>query len=321
MSSGGIITNYHCSASCRHCLYRSGPSRDKSYMTEETLRRLLRKGAELGCRSYHIGGGEPLLNRQGLYRTLEIMAEEEVTVDYLETNASWYKDQESAEKVIDELAARGCTTVMISVCPFHNEFIPLAKMEGVIEACQKRDMPFFIWQEQYYRHLAALDRNRTHSFEEMSHTWGKNYLLNTGKRFGLRMNGRALESYRPFMPHFRAQEIIGDNPGPCTETEETDHFHFDLYGNFIPPGCVGLQVRCSDLGGELPTEFYPHYTLLRDGGIRAYYEFALTRGYTDEEMGYVSKCDLCGRINRFILENSPSPSFRDLGPAEYYTER
>ncbi len=319
LHSGGLITNYQCSASCRHCLYRSGPSRDKSYMGEETLRNLLRKGAGLGCLSYHIGGGEPFLNRRGLYRVLEIMAEEGIGLDYLETNASWYGDRESAVAVLDELASRGCGTLMISVCPFHNEFIPLSKMEGVIEACQSRGMGYFVWQEQYYRHLAALDREIPHSFEEMSDIWGSDYLLRTGKRFGLTMNGRALETFRAYLPHRRAEEILRENPDPCVELEGTDHFHFDLYGNYIPPGCTGLQVYWQDLGGELPREAYPHYLMLREEGIGGLYPYALARGYENPERGYVSKCDLCESIRRFLLETTPAPPFRDLGPLEYYT--
>lgn len=319
LSSGGLITNYHCSAACKHCLYKSSPRRDKSYMDEDLLRPMLRKAVSLGCSSFHIGGGEPFLNLPGLYRTLEIMEEEGVALDYLETNASWFKDDQSCRAVLKELARRGCATLMVSVCPFHNEFIPLRKMEGVIEACQETGMGVFIWQEQYYRHLAALERDVTHSFEELEEIWGANYFLKAGKRFGLTMNGRALESYRPYMPHRPAEEIVKDNPGGCGELENTNHFHLDLRGYFIPPGCVGLQIHYADLGSEPDEGAYPHYLALGRGGPGELFELARERGFTPREEGYVSKCDLCGDIRRFLMERGPGNAVRDLGPADYYT--
>jgi hypothetical protein len=258
------------------------------------------------------------MNQEGLYKVLEVMAEENVKVDYLETNASWFQDLGSCEKIINELKERACNKIMISVCPFHNEFIPLVKMEGVMEACQNRNMDFFIWQEQYYRHLAALERHRTHSFEELNSIWGWNYLLKTGKRYGLTMNGRALDTFRSYLPHWKAEEIIEDNPKGCSELTKTDHFHLDLFGNYIPHGCVGLQIKQEDLGKELPEETYPHYTTLARQGISGLYERTRKQGFIPREKGYVSKCDLCGHIRHFIMELS-SGNFKDLGPTEYYS--
>ena len=289
-------------------------------MEPDTLRSLLKKAAQLGCRSFHIGGGETFLNLKGLYQVLEIMQEEGVSLDYLETNASWYKDDESCAKVIDELANRGCGTVMVSVCPYHNEFIPLAKMEGVIKACQDRKMGLFLWQEQYYRHLSALDKDMTHSFEELEGIWGKNYFLKAGKRFGLTMNGRALESYRPYLPHKRAAEIIKDNSQGCAELEQTKHFHLDLNGNFIPPGCVGITVDHNDLGKELSQENYPHFLALRQGGVGELLKLAQEKGYSERPAGYASKCDLCGNIRHFLLNLGLNERVKDIGPADYYTE-
>jgi hypothetical protein len=319
LSSGGLITNYHCSAACKHCLYKSSPKRDKSYMDSDMLRRLLKKAVNLGCRSIHIGGGEPFLNLNGLYRVLEIMQEEGVSLDYLETNASWFKDSASCQAVMGELKERGCSTVMVSVCPFHNEFIPLVKMEGVIEACQETNMGLFLWQEQYYRHLSALDKNKTHSFEELEEIWGRNYFLKAGKRFGLTMNGRALVSYRPYLPSKRAAEIIKENPQGCEELERTSHFHLDLDGNFIPPGCVGITVAHEDLGEELNPENYPHFLALRNSGVGELFDLVKNKGFKEKESGYASKCDLCEDMRRYLLDQGLSQKTKDIGPAEYYT--
>lgn len=60
--SGGLITNYHCSSACGHCLYRSGPDRSRRYITAETAAVLLGRIKVLGCHAIHVGGGEPLLS-------------------------------------------------------------------------------------------------------------------------------------------------------------------------------------------------------------------------------------------------------------------
>lgn len=35
LRSGGLITNYHCTSRCAHCLYNCGPNREKAYMSPE----------------------------------------------------------------------------------------------------------------------------------------------------------------------------------------------------------------------------------------------------------------------------------------------
>ena len=62
LNHGGLMVNYQCNAACRHCLYSCSPARNPGYVNEssaEEICRLLYKG---GCRSVHIGGGEPFLD-------------------------------------------------------------------------------------------------------------------------------------------------------------------------------------------------------------------------------------------------------------------
>lgn len=287
-------------------------------MEPEVLRSVLKKAADLGCHSFHIGGGESFLNLEGLYKVLEVMKEEGVKVEYVETNASWYRDIASSELIIENLQKRGCTSLMISVCPFHNEFVPLAQMEGVMDACKRMGMEFFIWQEQYYRHLAALDKNKTHTFDELSEVWGRSYFLKTGKRFGLTMKGRALESYRNYLPHRPLDDILEENQRPCSELDKTEHFHLDLEGNYIPPACVGFTIDHKDLGIKLSKENYPHITTLNKEGIGIFLKEAQEKGFTPRKEGYVSKCDICEDIRYYYMSQGLAPEVKDLGPKEYY---
>ena len=53
LSSGGLITNYYCTSSCGHCLYRCSPRWEKKYIDQETTRQILQKVKDLGCHSLH----------------------------------------------------------------------------------------------------------------------------------------------------------------------------------------------------------------------------------------------------------------------------
>ena len=70
--SGGIITNYFCTSTCRHCLYNCGPHWEKKYIDRHVAKENLRIVRSLGCRSVHIGGGEPLLRPDHLANVLEV---------------------------------------------------------------------------------------------------------------------------------------------------------------------------------------------------------------------------------------------------------
>jgi molybdenum cofactor biosynthesis enzyme MoaA len=93
LMSGGIITNYFCTSRCGHCLYNCSPQWEKEYITAESAAKNLQAVRSLGCRSIHIGGGEPLLRPDGLAAVLKIAADLDVAVEYVETNSSWFKDR------------------------------------------------------------------------------------------------------------------------------------------------------------------------------------------------------------------------------------
>lgn len=46
LDSGGVITNYHCTARCARCLYTCGSERNKSYLSNQLLGYLTETGNE-----------------------------------------------------------------------------------------------------------------------------------------------------------------------------------------------------------------------------------------------------------------------------------
>ncbi|MEK6794385.1 MAG: radical SAM protein, partial [Spirochaetota bacterium] len=277
LSSGGLITNYQCSSACRHCLYGSSPRWEKEYITRETAEALFRTMRSLHIASIHIGGGEPFLNISALEEVLKTAHERGITVEYVETNSSWFHDEESAARTLSALKKHGLTTLLISISPFHNEFIPFRKVKGVIGACERADVAVFPWMREFYPNVSALDESKPHRIEEYAAKFGRNYLRDIPSRYRITMRGRAVDTYKDVFAQHGLDEILESKP--CSELASTGHFHFDLFGNYIPGLCSGLAIHHDDLGETLDFREYPFITMLYSEGIAAFLAYAKGEGF------------------------------------------
>ena len=288
-------------------------------MDAEVVGEYLQIVRSFGCRSVHIGGGEPLLRPDRLKEILKIAGRSGVSIEYVETNSSWFQDLESATNTLLDLRRRGLGTLLVSISPFHNEFIPFTKVKGVIEACRKAGINVFPWINGFVKELSALDRNTTHPLETFEEKFGKDYLLRILQKYWIHMGGRSLDTFRSVLKLQTPSQIIEENSSGCApELADTSHFHIDLFGNYIPGLCSGLSVAVQDLGRPLSENRYPVITTLCRSGIQGIYKLAQKElAYSPSRTGYINKCDLCTEIRAFFVKNDFGGS-PELNPREFY---
>ncbi|MGD8880602.1 MAG: radical SAM protein [Desulfobacterales bacterium] len=319
LASGGLITNYFCASRCRHCLYNCSPNWDKKYIKPQTAEENLRTIRKLGCSSVHVGGGEPLLRPDALGDVLEIARKVGVEIAYVETNSAWYKDPDSATAILLKLRKQGLRTLLVSISPFHNEYIPFSRVKGVIEAARQTGIGIFPWISDFIADLSELDAAGTHSLKEFEALFGRDYVMRLLQRYWIHMGGRALQTFRPYLAEKSADEILDENRGGCAaELLNTQHYHLDLFGNYIPGLCSGLSIKKEDLDKALPEQRYPVLATLFHEGICGIFKMAQKEfDYTPAKDSYINKCDVCTEIRTIFVKNTFGGD-SELNPREFY---
>ncbi len=316
LNYSGVITNYVCTASCRHCMFGSSPSRPKDFISVDMSQKVAKTLKDAGTYSVHIGGGEPFMNFEALCSLIKALNKYNIGVDYIETNAFWFKDDAFVLDRLNTLKSLGVTSVMVSVDPFHIEFVPLERAIRLCVLLDKCDFEYFVWKEQYLRKFIALgiDRTKTYTKDELCSILGEDYITATASEYGLGMNGKALNIAKDLYEYRPASEWLSDTP--CRSVSSVSHCHIDLYGNIVPPGCPGISAEAEDfIGMNFPEEKYPVLSRLVNGGISALYSYACEKGFVADEKGYPSRCSLCFAIRKYLNENCPSA---DISPRCFY---
>jgi hypothetical protein len=278
----------------------------------EKICRLLRKG---GCRSVHIGGGEPFLDFDGLVMMIRVLNRNGITLEYIETNAFWAADSANlpdAEKKLKKLLTEGAGTLCISIDPYHAEYVPYGAPLALAQLCEKTRMNYFLWRQESLHFLSRLDPQKKHSCSDMEKILSRDYIYKTARQHGIIYGGRAVNIEREFSTLFPAENFTGKD-SPCRNLLSTGHFHVDMNGYFIPPGCTGIHIPLAEAINGISEEKYPVFEALYNGGVLALLELALQYGFSADIAGYPSKCNLCFFIRKFLSEKE----FAELDKIHY----
>ena len=321
LASGGVIVNYRCVSRCGHCLYNCSPQRSKAYLDSALAEKIFARILELGCRSVHIGGGEPLLKPDRLVEVLRAADKTGVAIDYVETNSAWFTDADAAEAILGDLRSAGVQTLLISISPFHNAHIPYDRVNGVINACRRLGMAVFPWVNAFVRDLTRLDIHKTHDMAEFETVFGPDYLRQIPDRYWIHLGGRALKTFSGIYPRQSVGDILESSPLNCRQAlSDTGHFHIDLQGRFIPGLCAGLSIAMEDLGKPLPAGAYPLLDCLVTSGIQGLLELAKEDyGYRPQNNAFLNHCDLCTHIRHYLWQQH-GDRFPELAPKGFYAE-
>ena len=315
--SGGLITNYNCPSRCAHCLYNSGPERETAYISGDKAGECFETIRSLGCRSVHVGGGEPFLNPDGLAEVLKAASSTGMGIDYVETNSAWFTGHEQAVSLLMGLRDLGLGMLLVSISPFHNERIPLTKVKGVLAACRDASIGIFPWIAEFFNEVDAFDDDVSHGLSEYESRYGEDYLKKIPSRYWVHFGGRAASTFARVFDLSPVDDVLSRNTGPCRELVDVSHFHVDLYGNYVPGLCSGLAIRMRDLGKGLSDSDYPLITRLHAEGISGLLHHAReSHGFTVRDR-YLNKCHLCLEIRKHLVENS-ADQYPELAPLGFY---
>ncbi len=321
LRSGGIMLSYGCNQHCRHCIYRSGPDAGSEWMGMDRLDKIFASlKLERRLIDVHFGGGELTLKPDLLQQAIQLASSYCLRMSYLETNGFFADTVEKGVEVLRPLKDAGLPAILVSVSPYHNEFIPLRKTLNCIKAGERvfGEDGVFPWLGHFLPMLAAMDPEVPHTLEEFltvnNFTPGDRRLM---QLYPLTPGGRVAEKLRDFFPKQPASAFKG---GQCVEMlTDVSHFHVDPYGILFTGACPGIASAVfPDLHGEKNLEQHPVFTTLAVSGPYGLMQRAiLEECFTPDPEGYISPCDLCFQVRK-SLHHHHGDNYPELQPAVFY---
>jgi len=290
------------------------------WMTLEMAGRILKAlGREPRLDAVHIAGGEPTLNLKLLEEVIRLAVETGVRVSYVETNASGATDPDETREAFDRLRRAGLRAVLVSVSPFHNEFVPFRNTRVCIEAAADVFGPggAIVYTPPMHEMLSRMPDDGRHTVEEFARWAGlEEKLADIPRMYGVIPGGRAPEALRECYTPRPAEEFEGKS---CLrDLTSTTHFHVDDRGLLFTGMCAGIvAATVDDFHPDMSGEQHVVFRKLCEEGPYGLMQVASRGfGYGPREDGYVSRCDLCFDVRRHLHARG---KFEELRPDAFYT--
>lgn len=322
LSSAGILLSYKCSSRCRHCLYACSPDWS-GWMSTELLHSIYE--GTLKCtrqlHGFHLAGGEAFLNFPLLLEAVQLAAHYGIPIDYVETNASWFTDDDTADEKLTQLRDAGLNCLLVSASPFHAEHIPVEKTLGAIGASLRvfGRHGTMVWLPEFLRELTSIASSGRITFERYVEAVGQSGAREAAGYGGqLIPGGRSASALSDYLPANPLESLFGGN---CAyELTKSGRGHFDPYGNIVTGWCSGISMGdAHDLVSayrDFKLDEHTVIKLLCTSGVRGLYEMAAADYGFEARRTYPGKCALCVDIRRHLVR-SDAP-FPELTPSRFY---
>jgi hypothetical protein len=264
----------------------------------------------------HFTGGEPFLNFELLSKAVTLAQELNVPSTFVETNCYWCFDDKKTREKLQMLKERGLKGILISVNPFYLEFVPFERTERGIRISQEIfGEKVMVYQLEYYFRFKKLGITGTISVEDYLREQGDNLT----EKVEMFLMGRAASRLKHLYPKYPSDSFL---EVPCRPPFLRNwHNHFDNYGNYLPGYCGGISLgswRNMDelLQEGIDLDSHPVLGFLIKQDFKGLQQFARGFGFQESEEGYISKCDLCLEIRKYLLTKK---EFDELKPIEFYS--
>lgn len=314
--SGGILLTYWCNAACAHCYENSGPV-CRGTVPPDDVRGYLRELRRLGWSgpALHFAGGEPFYDYEHLIDCFEAAAREDMLpLGKLETNAFWCSDDELVRERLTEIGGFGIVELLISSDAFHQEFVPIEKVERAVrigrEVLGESRVRVRFWE--FLENPVDVTRLTEDEKDEV--------FRQVLKACPERMVGRAARALSHLVEKHPKEKFA------ATDCEESillgRHIHIDPYGNIFPAACAGLilgnanREQISAIHDTFEYDSRPVLKTLVERGPVPLLEEAIQCGFEEDGEGYATKCHLCFEARAFFWERGLHQD--EIGPGEVY---
>ncbi|MFC1823995.1 radical SAM protein [Thermodesulfobacteriota bacterium] len=320
----GLITNYRCTFRCKHCLYCSSPELKEEVEEASLLEIIDQIDRVLGNVLLHIGGGEPLIHFDLAKKIISNLAKKRIIVEYLETNGSYLLKNSLSR--LQALKDAGLECILVSISPFHNEFIPAERIkklvEDVISIFGREGL--FPWHPGYLPFLEKVSQHEAVRLEDyFDHFSSSEIIYQLTSIMYIHPGGRGAPTLAKYLPCSHPEELLDKK---CLENLSSPvHAHIDFQGNYLAGFCSGLRIG-TEAGRDLSKLYkegvrlshYPLLEVLAKDGVRGLYEKARNSGFGARQEGYVSSCHLCLDLRRHLYFHAES--FEELYPGFFYED-
>ena len=324
-----IIATYGCNLACRHCFFERQQNAD--YLNPSLLARQLAPLAG-AFRWIHFTGGEPLLSEGSFFELLRAVSQHHTGNIGVATNGYWARDAGEARRIIERMLDGGVDGVSLSVDVFHQESVPLQRVENAARVLSDLHIAEHCW---LVVSLLAEETEEAASLNSRSMEMARKVSGVSDIPIAethVRPIGRGSYAYSPGVdsPGVGSPGAPPLPAGPCRDLAcclgETGPFEprmlwLDPQGTVLI--CYGIAVGSIH---ETPLEeLLANYdagknpilsTLAKEGPI-GLYRLANRKGRIPEGGPFHDECDLCFQSRRLLADLYPET----LRPANAYPAR